>query len=252
MEAAMRVVVSAELREQAQASDRCIREAWAVCTKLSKRSMEIGWEGCFLKKHDLWPVLGFASESDYRVAAGVARSTWYQNVGLAEKFPRLTKEQFLSMTIENAKTLATVEGDTRYDAELLENAASLKQDDFEESLTAEKVLRSDRAAKEAYSTLQWRVSRTQRKVIQNGLEEWQKEHHIDDPGYALELLVVEYAERATLVGFIQESIGRFDAAVKEAKTERDLVTLRGLFQDHLLEMKECLRLCCGEPDARVA
>jgi hypothetical protein len=229
------------MRERALRSDRCIREAW---TKLSKRSMEIGWEGSFLKQHSLWPLLGYASEKDYRAAAGIGRSTWYTMINLAECFERLDKEQFLSMTIENAKHLATLAGDARYNPDLLRKAATMSERDFEHAVVMDTARRENRPVGDVRVTMKWRLSQAQRAVIERGLEDWQNEHNIDDPARAMELLVVEYTNRATLVGFISESIPRLTRAVTSANSADEMVSLRALFATHIQEMGEILRLCC--------
>jgi hypothetical protein len=80
-------------------------------------------------------------------------------------------------------------------------------------------------------------------VIERGLEDWQHEHGIDDEGYALELMIAEYRERPTLVGFMTESIARLPKQVSEAN---GIDELRVAFKTHLREMEEILHICCGE------
>jgi hypothetical protein len=94
--------------------------------------------------------------------------------------------------------------------------------------------------------MKWRIKQTQREVIERGLDDWQHEHGIDDPGYALELMIAEYRERPTLVGFIAESIPRLTRAVTEAHNADELEELRKLFATHIQEMSEILKVCCGE------
>ena len=52
----------------------------------SVSSMRIGWHAAYLKKNDLFGILGFKTESEARQAAGVGKSTWYVNIRLAEAF----------------------------------------------------------------------------------------------------------------------------------------------------------------------
>ena len=246
------LVVSEEMRVAAIESDRCITEA---STKLSKMSMEIGWEGAFLKKFSLWPVLGCINELEYRVKKGVSRSTWYETVGAAYtlRYPSyrqtgITKDQFLAMSLENAKQLAAVEEEVRYSPALLEKAATLTNPQFKHAIALDGAMRENRTLKDSYSNIQWRVSESQRQVIERALNDWQHEHHLDDPARALELLMVEYSNRPTFVGFIQEAIVRLTPTVTEAKTVEELKRLQVTFADHIREMGEILDMCRQEED----
>jgi hypothetical protein len=231
------------LDEQLRESDRDISEAWIG---LVKRSMVIGWDGYFIKRNDGWQRLGYADEKHYRSSKGIGRSTWYKMVGLAEKFPMLNKEQFLAMTIENAEQLAAVPLSARGDAVLVEAASSMTAKDFEGELVRATAIREAKPVAEVYVTIKWRIKQAQREVIEHGLEDWQQEHGIDDPGYALELMIAEYHDRPTLVGFMTEAIPRLSRAVSEAHSMDELEQLRVLFAEHLQEMNEILKMCCGE------
>lgn len=230
------------LDEQLRECDRNICEAWVG---LVKRSMVIGWDGYFIKRHDGWQRLGYVDEKHYRSSKGIGRSTWYKMVGLAEKFPMLSKEQFLAMTIENAEQLAVVPLSTRGDTALLQAAATLTAKEFEGELVRVAAIQQNRPVSEVYVTIKWRIKQAQREVIERGLEDWQQEHGIDDPGYALELMIAEYHDRPTLVGFMTEAIPRLSRAVTEAHSVEDLEELRKLFAAHLQEMGEVLKMCCG-------
>jgi hypothetical protein len=234
------------LDQQLRESDRTLVDAWVG---LTKRSMLIGWEGAFIKRHNGWQRLGYADEKHYRatrVANGIARSTWYKMVGLAERFSELSREQFLSMTIENAEQLAEAPQSVRRDPELIDAAAEMTVRDFESELVRRAALNENKPPSEVYVTIKWRIKQAQREVIERGLEDWQHEHGIDDPGYALELMIAEYRERVTLVGFIAESIPRLTQAVVAAHSVEELEELRRLMAAHIHEMGEILRLCCGE------
>jgi hypothetical protein len=231
------------LDEQLQESDQEISESWVA---LNKRSMLIGWQGYFIKRHNGWERLGYADEKHYRSSKGIGRSTWYKMVGLAERFPMLTKEQFLSMTIENAEQLAVAPPSARQDPDLLEAAATMTSRDFEGELVRHTAIAENKPVGEVFVTMKWRIKQVQREVIERGLEDWQHEHGIDDPGYALELMVAEFRDRPTLVGFIAESIPRLTRAVTAAHNVEELEDLRKLFATHIQEMGEILKVCCGE------
>jgi hypothetical protein len=234
------------LDERLQESDREISEAWVA---LNKRSMLIGWQGYFIKRNNGWERLGYADEKHYRSARGIGRSTWYKMVGLAERFPMLTKEQFLSMSIENAEQLAVAPSQARQDPTLLEAAATMTAREFEGELVRRTAIAENKPVGEVYVTMKWRIKQAQREVIERGLEDWQHEHGIDDPGYALELMIAEYKERPTLTGFIAQSIPMLTNAVTKAQSITDLEDLRTLVAMHIRDMGEILKICCGEAGA---
>jgi len=236
-----------DLRQQALESDRCIRQAWV---KVSKRSMEIGWEAAWLKRKNAWYLLGYENEYHYRASVGVCRTTWFDMIKIAERFPDLDKKTYLAMTIENARRLALEPEEVRYNPEMLAKAATEKARDFKDELTTAGAHREGKPLSEHWVTMEWRIREEQREVIESGLQDWQKEHGIDDPGYALELMIAEYRERPTLVGFMTESIPRLTQQILAAQTEEELKDLRNAFAAHVREMDEVLKICCGE--ARVA
>ena len=237
------LAISAELELQVKESDCCIRQAWH---KASKHSMEIGWEGAFLRTTNAWQVLGFASEKSYRASTGIGRSTWYKMVGLAERFQHLIKEQFISMSIENAEQLAVAPMETRKDLAIVGSAATMTTRDFEGELVLETARQENKAVGEVYVTMKWRVKEAQREVIEQGLKDWQAEHGIDDKGYAIELMIAEFHDRPTLVGFLTESIPRLTQAVTSAETFDDLKRLQELLAIHIHDMGEILTICCGD------
>lgn len=230
-----------ELRQRAQASYQRLCDAGK---KLSKRSLEIGWEVAFLREYELWPFIGFDSEKAAMLASGVSRSTWYQCARIAEFFPKLEREQFLSFSIENAQMLSTQPEEVRYSRAMIDNAATLTKSQMEHELVMDTARRENRPPGEVRVALKWRMSQSQRQVILSKLREWQKSHGIDDEAYALELLMVEVTDHATLVGFIQESIIRLSRVVMTAQSATDFDSLRELFAAHIQEMGEILRICC--------
>jgi hypothetical protein len=235
-----------DLDERLLQADRNISEAWIG---LTKRSMLIGWEGAFIKRYNGWERLGYMDEKHYRADKGIGRSTWYKMVGLAEHFPNVSKEQFLAMSIENAEQLAVVPLEARENPVLLSSAATKTAREFESDLIFDTAVRENKPVSEVFVTMKWRIRQAQREVIERGLEDWQHEHGIDDPGYALELMIAEVHERLTLVGFMTESIPRLSRAVMAAESQEDLEDLRKLFARHIQEMGEVLKICCGEFNA---
>jgi hypothetical protein len=235
--------INADLEKRVQESDHCIRQAWV---KMSKRSMEIGWEGAFLRSTNAWQILGYDTEKSYRAAVGIGRSTWYKMVDLAERFQHLTKEQFISMSIENAEQLAAAPLETRKDVAMVKAASAMTVHDFESVLVLETATRENKPVGEVYVLMKWRVKEAQREVIQRGLKDWQEEHGIDDEGYALELMVAEFRDRPTLIGFLTQSIPMLTREVMQAERVEDIEGLRKVIAAHIHDMGEILKLCCGE------
>ena len=248
--------ISDSLLAQLKESDRRITGNGG---RFNRISMEIGWDGHFIKKHNGWRALGYEDEKHYRRVKGIGRSTWYKMTGIAERLSHLTMEEFLAMTVENAEQLSVQPGAAKRDPELILKAQTTTAQEFADELVMAQATRENKPLGEVYVTIKWRLKQAQREVIERGLEDWQHEHGIDDPGYALELLVAEYRERPTLVGFMTESIPRLSREVLGVHTgnaEIELSELRHLrdeFAVHIHEMGEILRLCCGEADSeRVA
>ena len=232
------------LLQQLRESDRRITENGS---RFNKASMEIGWDGFFIKQHQGWRLLGYEDEHRYRQAKGIGRSTWYKMVGIAERLSHLTRENFLAMTVENAEQLSEQPMSMKETPELILKAQTESSEKFADSLVAHEAARSNTPAKDVPVIMKFHVRQSQRKVIERGLQEWEHAHGIDDPGYALELMIAEFRERLTFVGFISESIVRLSRAVTAAHTPEELEDLRQLFAAHLKEMGELLKICSGEP-----
>jgi hypothetical protein len=240
--------VDSELMEQLRLADSRISTNWG---SLNKTTMAIGWDGYFIKRHEGWRALGYENEKHYRRVKGIGRSTWYKMVGIAERLAHLTMDDFLLMTIENAEQLSVQPSVVKRDPELIRKAQTKTAQEFADELVLDQAARENKPVGEVYVTMKWRIKQAQREVIERGLEDWQHEHGIDDEGYALELMIAEYRERPTLVGFMAESIPRLSRQVLAVHVgdmgELDeLRTLRETFAVHLQEMGEILRIVCGE------
>ncbi len=229
----------AELRE----ADRRITEN---SRKLNKLSMEIGWDGYFIKRQMGWWALGYEGESHYRRAKDIGRSTWFKVVGIAEGLSHLSREDFLGMTIENAALLAEQPMHMKQDAALILKAQTETSERFADSLVRHVAVRDHKPVEDLPVIIKLHVRQSQRKVIERGLEEWEYAHGIDDPGYALELMIAEFSQKLTLVGFISEAIMRLSRAVAAAHTPEELEDLRQLFAAHLKDMDELLKISSGE------
>ncbi len=214
--------------------------------RFNKASMEIGWDGHFIKRHQGWHLLGYDDEKHYREFKGIGRSTWYKMVAIAERLSHLKREEFLAMTVENAELLGAEPPSMKENPALISKAQTETAEGLAEELARDTARRENKPLKDVFVTLKLHVRQGQRKVIEQGLEEWQRQHGIDDPGYALELMIAEFRDRGTFAGFIADSIVRLSAAVMAAHTAEELAGLRDLLATHVMEMGEFLRIC-AEP-----
>lgn len=231
------------LQQQLEEADARISAHW---NGLNKLSMGIGWDGYFIKRHDGWRRLHFEDEKHYRRAKGIGRSTWYKMTGIAERLQHLTRNQFLAMTIENAEQLSVQPLGVKHDPDLILLAQTVTAAEFADELVLDQAQRENKPVKDVLVTMKWRIRQGQRKVIERYLEDWCQEHGIDDEGYGLELALAELHERPTLVGFISDSIPWLTEAVTKARSVSELEGLRGLVAQHIQEMGEILKVCCGE------
>ena len=235
--------VDTQLLEQLRESDRRISENNG---RFNKVSMEIGWDGYFIKRHDGWRVLGYEGEKHYRSSKGIGRSTWYKMVGIAERLSHLSREDFLAMSIENAEQLSVQPFSVKHDPALIARAQAVTAQEFADDLVIDTARRENKPLGEVFVTMKWRIKQAQREVIERGLEDWQHEHGIDDPGYALELMIAEVSDRPTLVNFISESIPMLTREVTQAETMEELQYLRKVVAAHIQDMGAILKICCGE------
>jgi hypothetical protein len=235
--------VDSELLEQLRQADSRISANWGGFNKMS---MAIGWDGYFIKKHDGWRALGYENEKHFRKLKGIGRSTWYRLTGIAERLSHLTMEQFLAMTIDNAEQLSVQPAAVKRDPDLIEKAQTRTAEEFSDELVLDQAAREGKPVGEVYVTLKWRLKQAQREVIEHGLEDWQHEHGLDNPAYALELMIAEVSERATLAGFLLESIPALTREIAKAEVAEDVGELRKLLVEHIRDMAEILRVVCGE------
>lgn len=231
-----------ELRNQVVARYNRLRQR---ATSLRKLTMEVGWDAAFIERNNGWEVLGFKHQHDCRITLGLGRSNWYRVIAVAQKFVELDEEKFFAMSMENAERLGMEPVEVRYDPENVLAAATMTASKFNDKLTIAGAHREGKPVNEHWVEIKWRIREEQRAMIEQGLEEWQREHGIEDQGYALELLIAEYRDRPTLVGFILESIPRLTDAIN---CTDEIGKLKGDLAEYLQEMAGVVRLCCGETE----
>ena len=235
--AAMAVIpVSSELLE----ADQRLHEAWSG---MRKNSMVIGWEGNFIKRHNGFAALGYADEAQYYRTVGMSRSTWFKMVGLAEAFEHLSREEFLGMKIENAAHLAKFPAPIRKSKLLIEKAGRMSTIDFHNNVYV------GYPGKDAPAPPVPKLPKHDVLKLPEGIAtavgDWQQEHGLESPRQALELMVSECTERATLVGFLTEWQRRLTVAIESAKSPADLKDLKNVFAAYLKDAQEILLLYAG-------
>jgi hypothetical protein len=90
------------------------------------------------------------------------------------------------------------------------------------------------------------MSRSKKEAIEHGLRAFMAKNEIDNLSYALELLVAEFSQGDTIVGFIHRSIPEFTQQIREAG---ELEDLRLVALDFLQKIGEVVEQCCGDDEA---
>jgi hypothetical protein len=238
----------------AQTLDENMKAAVLECTTrirankimLRKAAMAIGYDGAVIEslaERGSWQFLGYHDQHDFRVSEGIGRSNWYRVVGVARLFLEVDRDVYIAMSMENAERLSVESPEIRLDPENLRRAAEMTAREFDDLMTTEGAHREGRPKSERWVEMKWRMQIRQREVIEAALKTWKEEHGLDDDAFALEMLVMEYADRPTLVSFILESIPRLTGAIRETT---EIETLKEELTAYLQEMSDIVRVCCGE------
>lgn len=226
--------------EGARRREQRIEVAW---NGKNRSSMVMGWVGLEMERENDFGVLGYEDQHAYRKAKGYGRSTWYKMLGIAREFAQLAEEQFLSMKVDNAYELSMVKEEAhRYDPVLIAAAATDGLEDFCDRMADREAARTNIPMTERKLPMKFHLTRHQREAVMNGLQRWMQDHQIKSEGYALEMLVAEYTERLTLVGYYKESMGRMQRAAShcaEGPVREELMSMAS-------EMQEALDLVIGE------
>jgi hypothetical protein len=182
---------------------------------VSTNSLRIGYHASFLKKNNLFGILGYESEGDAREAAGVGSSTWYANIAIAELFDGVEEENFCAMRQANAKALGDLPLSKRMDPKWLKRAAETPIKTFaievEDELNGD-AKRSD--GKEHISSIKMTAPESRKKVIEDGIIEIAKKTGVDpeDKSKVIENLIVQETGRMSLMESIANAIQRVKAA----------------------------------------
>jgi len=205
--------VAEERKADAKKHFDAIRKAGAT---ESTCSMRIGFNAYYLKTNNLFGMLGFKSEEETRIAAGVGRSTWYENLRLAEAFQGIDEEVFVSMKQANAKALAELPEAKRLSQEWIRDAGREPIEKFAER--CDEALNGKSTAsdgKERGTVLKMPMPVSSKTVIEAGLKEYAEKVGIEEGniGKAMELMIAEHTGQTSLV----EAVANTAKRLKEAK-----------------------------------
>ena len=213
----------------------------------SVSSMRIGWHAAYLKKNDLFGILGFKTESEARQAAGVGESTWYANIRLAEAFEGITEAQFVSMKQASAKALSDLPESKRKDGSWIRWAGSMKIEDFAakcDEVMDGKAKPSD--TKERGVVIKMSVPKSRKESLEHHLERCATQMGInpDDKGKVVEMLAVERDGQTGLIEAITNAVQRIKAAKKlqedNLSAEEALEKVNVLLDEMALEFHDAL------------
>jgi hypothetical protein len=224
-------------------SGRVLVESNVTLRNVSKL---IAWHGGFIEHladQGSWGVLGFTNQHEFRIAKGFSRSNWYRLVAVGARFQKLDRDSYLAMSTENAERLGLEKENVRYDSENVRAAADMKASDFADYLVTKIAHAEGKPKQEKWAEMSWKMRDAQKKVIQEGLKGWMAELELTDEVYALELLVAEYRDRPTFVGFVLEEVPKLTEAIK---TTDDATELKLLMVSHIQRMGDIMNHCVGE------
>lgn len=236
--------IAEERKADAKKHFDAIRKAGAT---ESTCSMRIGWNAHYLKTNSLFGMLGFKTEEETRIAAGIGRSTWYDVCRLAESFQGVDEEVFVSMKLSNAKALAEFPESKRLSQEWIRDAGRDSMEKFAEKCDVAlngKATASD--GKERGTVLKMPMPQSSRTVIEDGLKEYAERVGVEEGnlGKAMELLVAEKTGQTSLVEAIVNTAQRLKSAKElqnsELSAEEVLVKVYELIDESILDLASSL------------
>jgi hypothetical protein len=206
--------------EEAERRKADAKKHWGTITKagglVSVNSLRIGFHAAILKREGMFGILGFENEKHAQEASGVGDSTWFAMIRLAEQFNGVSEDLFCGMRQANAKALANLPESKRLTEYWLRRAATDSMDTFAALIDTEldgKARESD--GKERTVSFAVKMSKSQKKVIDTGLQEISKELGCEgNEAKTLELMVAERKESPSLIGVMTSAINRI-AAIKQ-------------------------------------
>lgn len=185
---------------------------WGIVCKsavpMSVNSLRVGFHAAYLKKNNLWGILGFASEKEAQQASGIKESSWYNVIRIAEAYPGVEEEVFVSLKLSNAEAAMDLSERKRTGEKWLKLAAETPIKEFAKMVDEE----LDGAArpsdtKERIVPITIKMPKTRKKVVEERLLAYAESVGAkDDIGRGLELLVAEQSEGVSLIESITAAI----------------------------------------------
>jgi hypothetical protein len=218
-------------------------------TSISKGSMRAGWFGHKIQAAKKFGLLGFNTEDEYWEERGFRRSTWYRNTKIASCFQKLDLDAFLGMTLKNAELLVDqVPEEERQKTYWVKFAQTLKHEKLLEKVNAKyPVQQSDdeeeviETAEDKFGYIKIPCIKARQQAVLDGLEQFKNKHSLNTIGQALEMLITEYTDRVTFVGFISDQLPILQFALKKEGSVEDVAdALRMALQSHVIGLAEIL------------
>ena len=214
------VSILSPVSEEAETRKQEAKTHWGAIKKsgglVSVNSLRIGFHAAILKREGMFGILGFENEKEAQEASGVGDSTWFAMIRLAEQFNGVSEELFCGMRQANAKALANLPESKRLTEYWLRRAATDSMDTFAALIDSEldgKAKDSD--GKERTVSFAVKMSKSQKKAVEPGLQEISKELGCEgNVAKTLELMVAERRDSVSLVGTISKAIDRI-AGIKK-------------------------------------
>lgn len=176
--------IEARLNAEAEALDT---EARSLHGELGRNAMRLAWICYRMKTTSLYKRRGYETVSDWRIAAGIGRSTYYRGTRIVEALaPRLDKEELLKLPLENSDWLARLPESKRYDPQMLEDAKTMTEEKFIPKVT-EFLVGAARPEERSWFRRQMYIS--QINTLKQAMAKIAKENEIiDNDGRVLEII----------------------------------------------------------------
>lgn len=218
-----------------------------ACSTHATRSMEIGYSARIMEDENLYSLVGFKDKKDCIQALKIGRSTYYRVWRIASGYPNLDEETFINMTAENAELLLRIDDESQRQSEFWITAASSDTEtEFEKKVLEYLSEKTDTPVQEQRVPFKMGMLEGQRTVINDGIEAFQREHGLDNPARALELMVVETTGRKTLVGYLVDSLPKLRTALDlvsdDVDAESALPRMKEILEDYILGLAQSLEV----------
>jgi hypothetical protein len=170
------------------------------------RCWRLGFLAIEVKEKNVWSILGYETETAFRVSLKIGRSTWFRTRRLTEEIAvplirkeMLTRKSLDRLTLENAELLLKLDDRSKFSQSWVTKALTMNEQDFEAQV--DHVLENTDEPEEGLgapdSNSVWRIrcKSSQKKFIQESMKEFAERQDpplaLDDEGGILEALVAD-------------------------------------------------------------